>query len=171
MNRGAAAEAIAANFLAAHGLLIVQRNYRCRGGKIDLIARDGATLVFAEVRLRRNRGFGTAAESITAAKRRRSRLAAKHYLAQAASMQFCSTRSRRRTSSGCAASRASERGRDGENCYNSRFANGLLLNGARSCPQTGIPTLDTVSCRWTRHAASVAISPTARSSSSPPSTS
>jgi putative endonuclease len=82
MNRGAAAEAIAASFLAAQGLLIVQRNYRCRGGEIDLIARDGATLVFVEVRLRRNRAFGTAAESITATKRRRLRLAAKHYLAR-----------------------------------------------------------------------------------------
>jgi len=82
MNHGAAAEAIAASFLAAHGLLIVQRNYRCRGGEIDLIARDGATLVFVEVRLRRNRDFGTAAESITAAKRRRLRLAARHYLAR-----------------------------------------------------------------------------------------
>jgi putative endonuclease len=82
MNRGAAAEGLAARFLAAHGLTIVQRNYRCRGGEIDLIVRDGETLVFVEVRLRRNRAFGTAAESITAAKRRRLRLAARHYLAR-----------------------------------------------------------------------------------------
>ena len=82
MNRGAAAEGLAARFLAARGLTIVQRNYRCRGGEIDLIARDGETLVFVEVRLRRNRAFGTAAESITAAKRRRLRLAARHYLAR-----------------------------------------------------------------------------------------
>jgi putative endonuclease len=82
MNRGAAAEGLAARFLTARGLVIVQRNYRCRGGEIDLIARDGETLVFVEVRLRRNRAFGTAAESITAAKRRRLRLAARHYLAR-----------------------------------------------------------------------------------------
>jgi putative endonuclease len=82
MNRGAAAEGLAAKFLAARGLVLVQRNYRCRGGEIDLIARDGETLVFVEVRLRRNRAFGTAAESITAAKRRRLRLAARHYLAR-----------------------------------------------------------------------------------------
>ena len=82
MNRGAAAEALAASYLATRGLTIVQRNYRCRGGEIDLIARDGEVLVFVEVRLRRNRAFGTAAESITAAKRRRLRLAARHYLAQ-----------------------------------------------------------------------------------------
>ena len=82
MNRGAAAEALAASYLATRGLTIVQRNYRCRGGEIDLIARDGEVLVFVEVRLRRNRAFGTAAESITAAKRRRLRLAARHYLAR-----------------------------------------------------------------------------------------
>ena len=82
MNRGAAAEALAASYLTARGLTIVQRNYRCRGGEIDLIARDGEVLVFVEVRLRRNRAFGTAAESITAAKRRRLRLAARHYLAR-----------------------------------------------------------------------------------------
>ena len=82
MNRGAAAEGLAAQFLAARGLAIVQRNYRCRGGEIDLIVRDGEILVFVEVRLRRNRAFGTAAESITAVKRRRLRLAARHYLAR-----------------------------------------------------------------------------------------
>jgi putative endonuclease len=81
MNRGAAAEALAARFLTARGLAIVGRNYRCRGGEIDLVARDGKTLVFVEVRLRRNRAFGGAAASITAAKRRRLRLAAEHYLA------------------------------------------------------------------------------------------
>ena len=81
MNRGAVAETLAARFLIARGLAIVRRNYRCRGGEIDLIARDGETLVFVEVRLRRNRAFGDAAESITVAKRRRLRLAAGHYLA------------------------------------------------------------------------------------------
>jgi putative endonuclease len=81
MNRGAAAEALALRFLRAHGLRIVARNYRCRGGEIDLIARDGQTLVFVEVRLRSNRAFGGAAESITATKRRRLRLAAGRYLA------------------------------------------------------------------------------------------
>ena len=80
MNRGAAAEALAARFLMARGLSIVGRNYRCRGGEIDLIVRDGKTLIFVEVRLRRSQAFGGAAESITATKRRRLRLAAQHYL-------------------------------------------------------------------------------------------
>lgn len=82
MNPGEAAELLAARFLAAQGLAIVERNYRCRGGEIDIIARDGRTVVFVEVRLRRNRAFGGAAESITATKRRRLRLAAEYYLAR-----------------------------------------------------------------------------------------
>ena len=82
MNQGVAAEALAAKFLAARGLAIVGRNYRCRGGEIDIIAREGRTIVFVEVRMRRSRAFGGAAESITGAKRRRLRLAAEHYLAR-----------------------------------------------------------------------------------------
>ncbi|HZI84493.1 MAG TPA: YraN family protein [Casimicrobiaceae bacterium] len=89
MNHGAAAEALAERFLAARGLAIVGRNYRCRGGEIDIIARDGRTVVFVEVRLRRNHEFGGAAESITAAKRRRLRLAAEHYLARLPSEPPC----------------------------------------------------------------------------------
>ena len=80
MNRGAAAEALAAEFLVARGLVILERNYRCRSGEIDLIARDRDTLVFVEVRLRSSAAFGGAAASITATKRRRIARAAKHYL-------------------------------------------------------------------------------------------
>lgn len=78
---GSEAEERAAHHLARHGLKILARNYRCRGGEIDLVCRDGATLVFVEVRLRRNRNFGGAAASITPAKQRRIALAANHYLA------------------------------------------------------------------------------------------
>ena len=78
---GARAEEQAARFLAGRGLKILARNYRCRGGEIDLVCRDGATLVFVEVRLRTNRDFGGAAASITPAKQRRIALAANHYLA------------------------------------------------------------------------------------------
>ena len=81
MNAGAAAEAIAAEFLQARGLVVVRRNYRCRGGEIDIIARDGATLVFVEVRLRSSSAFGGARESITSAKRRRLKFAAGLFLA------------------------------------------------------------------------------------------
>jgi len=78
---GVAAEALAARFLERQGLAIVDRNYRCRAGEIDLVARDGPTLVFVEVRLRQSEAFGGARASVDAAKRRRILRAAKHYLA------------------------------------------------------------------------------------------
>jgi putative endonuclease len=78
---GARAESIAADFLMRRGLAIVGRNFRTRAGEIDLIARDGATLVFVEVRMRRSQRFGGALESITAAKRARIVAAANGYLA------------------------------------------------------------------------------------------
>lgn len=81
MTRGAQAEALAAAHLERHGLTIVERNFRVRGGEVDLICRDGRTLVFVEVRLRGNARFGGAAASITATKQRRLILAAQHYLA------------------------------------------------------------------------------------------
>lgn len=78
---GQAAEDLAAAHLVKHGLRIVTRNYRCRGGEIDLIAGDGRTLVFVEVRLRRHAAFGGAGASITRSKQQRIILAARHYLA------------------------------------------------------------------------------------------
>ena len=80
--RGQCAEDQAAGYLERHGLKIVARNFRCRGGEIDLIGRDGGVLAFIEVRYRRNRDFGGAASSITRAKQRRIVLAAQHYLAR-----------------------------------------------------------------------------------------
>lgn len=77
---GGDAEDSAARFLAAHGLQVVARNYRTRLGEIDLVARDGAVLVFVEVRLRRSARCGGALESITARKRRRIAAAARAYL-------------------------------------------------------------------------------------------
>jgi putative endonuclease len=79
---GARAEALAAQFLVARGLAIVERNFRRRCGELDLVARDGDTLVFVEVRLRRSRDYGGAAASITAAKRARLLAAASLYLAR-----------------------------------------------------------------------------------------
>ncbi len=79
---GSAAEEAAANFLSRNGLAIVARNYRTRLGEIDLIAREGATLVFVEVRMRSSARFGGGAESITPGKRKRLVAAARHYLAR-----------------------------------------------------------------------------------------
>jgi putative endonuclease len=79
---GARAESLAAAFLQAQGLRVIERNYRCRYGEIDVIAKDGDTLVFVEVRLRSNANFGDAAASITALKQARLSTAAAHYLAR-----------------------------------------------------------------------------------------
>src|SRR4051794_26113295 len=68
---GARAEDLCAGLLRAAGLKRVERNWRCRLGEIDLIAEEGDTLVFAEVRMRSPGHFGGAAESLTAAKRSR----------------------------------------------------------------------------------------------------
>lgn len=79
--RGAQAEALAETYLVRKGLAVLARNFRVRGGEVDLICRDGATLVFVEVRLRSSARYGGAAASITAAKRQRIVLAAQHFLA------------------------------------------------------------------------------------------
>jgi putative endonuclease len=78
---GARAEAIAADYLTRRGLVIVARNFRTRHGEIDLIARDGDTLVFVEVRLRTRRDFGGAAASVTPDKQQRLVAASLAYLA------------------------------------------------------------------------------------------
>jgi len=78
--RGKLAETLAADYLRSRGLRLLERNYRCRLGEIDLIMADGPALVFVEVRLRRSAEFGGAAASITRAKRQRILLAARHYL-------------------------------------------------------------------------------------------
>lgn len=78
---GAHAEQLAAEFLRRKGLKLLQRNYRCRFGEIDLILQDGDALVFAEVRLRSRGDFGGAASSINAAKQGKLVRTAQHYLA------------------------------------------------------------------------------------------
>ncbi|MCK7580283.1 MAG: YraN family protein [Chromatiales bacterium] len=78
--RGAHAEALARAHLEHAGLKLVERNYRCPRGEIDLIMADGDTLVFVEVRFRRSPAFGSAAESVDARKRTRIIAAARHYL-------------------------------------------------------------------------------------------
>ena len=78
--RGLAAEDTAWAHLERRGLRLIERNYRCKGGEIDLIAMDDETLVFVEVRLRASERFGGAAASIDWGKRRRLVHAAEHYL-------------------------------------------------------------------------------------------
>ncbi|MAT52704.1 MAG: YraN family protein [Porticoccaceae bacterium] len=77
---GERAEQVAGDFLRRQGLKVVTTNYRCRGGEIDLVARDGQTLVFAEVRLRNHRQFGGGAASVDWRKQQKVIVAARHYL-------------------------------------------------------------------------------------------
>ncbi len=58
-------EKVAALHLEAAGYAIVERNWRCRGGEIDLVARDGETVVFVEVKTRRGRDYGAPEEALT----------------------------------------------------------------------------------------------------------
>lgn len=88
-DRGRHAEDVAATFLQQMGLSIVERNYQCRYGEIDLIARDGDALVFVEVRMRKNSAFGGAAASITPGKRDKLLRAARHYLSGCARTPVC----------------------------------------------------------------------------------
>jgi putative endonuclease len=84
---GARAEERCAELLRQAGLLLVERNWRCRLGEIDLIAEDRGVLVFAEVRMRRAFAFGGAGESVTAAKRARLMAAAGLYLSRRGEVQ------------------------------------------------------------------------------------
>jgi putative endonuclease len=78
---GLAAENAAFVFLTRQGLRPIARNYRCRGGEIDLVMMDGNTLALIEVRYRQSDGFGGAAASVTWVKQKRIALAARHLLA------------------------------------------------------------------------------------------
>lgn len=86
---GRDAERQAEAFLESRGLTPVARNWRCRFGEIDLVMRDGATLVFVEVRLRSRSDFGGAAASVTAAKQRKLLAAASQYLSGLRAMPPC----------------------------------------------------------------------------------
>lgn len=79
--RGGAAEALVERFLVRHGLAVLGRNVRCRGGEVDLVCLDRGTVVFVEVRLRTGARFGGAGASITGTKQRRVILAARWWLA------------------------------------------------------------------------------------------
>jgi len=74
-------ERATADYLSERGYHILERNFRCRGGEVDLIALDGATLVFIEVKLRRSLARGAPIEAVTAVKQSRVRKAAQVYLA------------------------------------------------------------------------------------------
>ena len=80
--QGDAAEERACRHLEGSGFTIVERNFRTRGGEIDLIVRKRDVLVFVEVRSREVPDFGTPEETVTPAKRRRIVAAARQYLSK-----------------------------------------------------------------------------------------
>lgn len=80
LTEGQTAEKIAATFLQKNGLRLLEKNYRCAHGEIDLIMHDGKTLVFVEVRLRSSTKFGGAGMSINRNKQQKLARTAELYL-------------------------------------------------------------------------------------------
>ncbi len=80
LNSGHAAESIALQYLQQQGLALITRNYRCRRGEIDLIMQHHSSIVFVEVRYRRNRHFGGAGASVDRRKQDKLIVSALHYL-------------------------------------------------------------------------------------------
>lgn len=79
---GKIGEDLACEELARRGYEILARRYRRRGGEIDIVARDGRTLVFVEVKSRDGRAFGAAAEAVTLRKQRTIAALALDYMAR-----------------------------------------------------------------------------------------
>ncbi|MBM6588573.1 YraN family protein [Brevibacterium sp. RIT 803] len=71
---GQTGEDLAAEFLQQQGMVIIERNFRCPRGEIDIIARDGETIVFVEVKTRRTLALGSPLEAVTRAKLNRIRM-------------------------------------------------------------------------------------------------
>ena len=83
-NTGRLSESRAAQWLERRGMRILERNLLCRAGEIDLVALDGRTLVFIEVRYRRSGSHGGAAASVNRRKQLRLLRAARYFLPQVA---------------------------------------------------------------------------------------
>jgi putative endonuclease len=78
---GSLGEHIAATYLTDVGLRVLDRNWRCREGELDIVARDRDAMVFCEVKTRRGVGFGHPVEAVNVAKQRRLRTLAQRWLA------------------------------------------------------------------------------------------
>ncbi len=77
---GSEGERAARSYLQSQGYNILECNYRCRYGEIDIVATDGEDMVFVEVRTKRSKSFGTPEESLSKAKQRRLILTSESYL-------------------------------------------------------------------------------------------
>lgn len=78
---GQRGEQLAAAWLTARGRVVIDRNWRCPAGELDLVTLDGADLVVVEVKTRRGLGFGHPAEAVTTEKLHRLRRLTAHWLA------------------------------------------------------------------------------------------
>jgi len=88
---GRAGEAVAEDYLRQLGYRVVERNYRCPCGEVDLVAADGTTLVFVEVKTRSGTLCGSPLEAVDVRKQRRIAAAAQHFLVT----RFCGGRAAR----------------------------------------------------------------------------
>ncbi len=81
---GSEAETAACDYLEAKGMQVVKRNFRARGGEVDVVGREGDTLVFVEVRYREDDGLGTPEETVDRVKRLKVAAAARAYVSRIA---------------------------------------------------------------------------------------
>jgi len=79
---GKSGEKKAASFLKKKGFKILEMNYRCRFGEIDIVAKDGDTVVFVEVKTRSTAQFGMGYESVNSRKQEKLTASAQHYIAE-----------------------------------------------------------------------------------------
>lgn len=77
---GRQGEDYACGYIERLGMSVLMRNYHCRGGEVDIIAREGGTVVFIEVKTRGGSGFGSGAEAVTPAKIKKIICAAQNYI-------------------------------------------------------------------------------------------
>lgn len=81
MTLGSWGEALAEKYLKKKGYIIVERNFRCRLGELDIIALDGTELVFIEVKTRKSQSYGLPCEAVNSAKIRHLKRTAAYYTA------------------------------------------------------------------------------------------
>ena len=81
-NLGQQYEQLALDYLIQQGLVLVQRNYQCKAGEIDLIMRDGSSLVFIEVKYRASKAFGGALAAVSPSKQQKLLRSCRWYLQQ-----------------------------------------------------------------------------------------
>lgn len=86
---GCEGEGLAVTYLERHNYKILQRNFRCRSGEIDIVARDGKTTVFVEVKTRKSRLYGPPQLSVTPFKQRQISKAALTWLAKKGQLEVC----------------------------------------------------------------------------------